>query len=74
MRSWKEAPTLGLFMWLIPFVVALLVYPLHDSNRPLLEPVMAVTVSAAAVVLGLRYVRSGAAEAFSVGLGLVQVF
>lgn len=71
MRSWKQALTLGVFVWLIPFVVAFLIYPLHGSNRPLFESVMAVTVTATAVVMGLRYVRGGAPPAEALALGLV---
>jgi hypothetical protein len=44
-------------MWLIPFVVAFLVFFLHESARPLFESIMAVAVTASAVVLGLLYMR-----------------
>ena len=71
MTSWKSALRLGLLMWLVPFVVAFLVYPFHESARPLFESVMAVTVTGTAVVLGLRYVGRGAGRGEGLALGVV---
>jgi hypothetical protein len=58
-------------MWLIPFVVAFLVYPFHESARPFFESVMAVAVTGCAVVLGLRYVGRGAGRFEGLALGVV---
>jgi hypothetical protein len=44
-------------MWLIPFVVAFLVFPLRESARPVFESVMAVTVAGTAAGLGWGYLR-----------------
>jgi hypothetical protein len=57
MKSWGRAMALGLLVWLVPFVVAFLAFPFREKARPLFESIMAVTVSATAVVLGLVYVR-----------------
>lgn len=57
MTSWSKALVLGVIVWLAPFVVAFLVFPFRDSNRPLFESIMAVAVTATAVVFGLRYLR-----------------
>jgi hypothetical protein len=70
MRAWKSALGLGVLMWLIPFIVAFLVYPLHDSARPLFESVMAVAVTGTAVALGARYVGRGAGRGEGLALGL----
>jgi len=70
-RSWKSALALGALMWLIPFVVAFLVFPFHESARPFFESIMAVTVTGTAVVLGLRYVRHGAGRGEGLALGVV---
>jgi hypothetical protein len=59
----------GLVSWLIPFVVALALTGLRESNRPLFESIMPVVVTSCAVTLGLRLiiqfdlrtVRTGAA-------------
>lgn len=57
MTSWGRALRLGFLVWLVPFVVAFLVFPIHESNRPLFESVMAVAVTAASVLFGLRYLK-----------------
>lgn len=57
MRSWRRAIGLGFLAWLIPFVIAFLVFPWRESARPVFESVMAVTVTGTAVVLGLGYLR-----------------
>jgi hypothetical protein len=56
-KSWKRAFGLGVLAWLIPFVVAMLAFPLREPARPLFESIMAVAVTATAVVLGLWYLR-----------------
>lgn len=58
MRSWSKAIGLGLLVWLVPFVVAVGAFPLHESSRPLFESIMAATVTATAVTLGIGVARS----------------
>jgi hypothetical protein len=48
---------LGLLVWLLPFVVAFLVFPFRESWRALFESVMAVSVTVTAVWFGLVYLR-----------------
>jgi hypothetical protein len=57
MRYWRRALGLGLVVWLAPFVVAFLAFPFRESARPLFESIMAVVVTATAVVLGLSYLK-----------------
>ena len=62
MTSWAKAAGFGALVWLVPFVVAVLVFPLHESSRPLFESIMAVTVTATAVVFGLLYMKQVAGD------------
>jgi hypothetical protein len=57
MRSWGRAIGLGTLVWLVPFVVAFLVFFLHESSRPLFESIMAVAVTGTAVGFGLLYLK-----------------
>ena len=57
MRSWRRVLGLGFVAWLAPFVVAFLAFPFRESARPLFESIMAVAVTATAVVLGLSYLK-----------------
>jgi len=58
MKSWGKAIGIGALVWLIPFVIAFIIYfPLHEASRPLFESIMAVAVSGTAVGFGLLYLR-----------------
>lgn len=57
MKSWGKALLFGTYVWLVPFVVAVLIFPLRASNRPLFESIMPVAVAASAVVFAGRYLR-----------------
>ena len=57
MKFWGKAIGFGFLVWLVPFVVAFMVFPIHQSNRPLFESVMAVPICATAVVFGLVYLK-----------------
>lgn len=42
--KWKFGIIFGLLVWLIPFVVSLLIYPLKTANSPLFETIMPVVL------------------------------
>jgi len=73
MRSWGRALGLGFIVWLAPFVVAFLAFPIRQNARPLFESIMAVTVTATAVILGLMYLKrcDGARAREGLVLGLI---
>ena len=47
----------GIGMWLAPFIVSFLIYPLKQSANPFFEAVMPVVVAATAVLLALHYFK-----------------
>lgn len=55
MKSLKRALLFGFLLWLIPFIVAFFIFPLRESERPLFETIMAVTVTVAVVVLSILH-------------------
>ena len=57
MKSWGRVLGLGLVVWVAPFVVAFLAFPFRESARPLFESIMAVAVTATAVLFGLSYLK-----------------
>ena len=73
MNFWRRALGFGVLAWLIPFVVAFAAFPFRESARPLFESIMAVTVTATAVVLGLAYLKRSKSASVRDGLllGLV---
>jgi hypothetical protein len=57
MASIRKAILFGFFIWLVPFVVAVVIYPLRESSRSLFESIMPVVVTAVTVPLAVRYFR-----------------
>lgn len=55
MASWRKAILFGVMIWLIPFIVAFIAFPLKESWRSLFESVMALTLSIVVVACALRY-------------------
>ncbi|NHZ87109.1 MAG: hypothetical protein GWP19_14755 [Planctomycetia bacterium] len=57
MESIKKVILYGFLIWLIPFVVAFIIFPIHESNRPLFESIMPVTVALCVVIFGNMYFK-----------------
>jgi hypothetical protein len=57
MGSFRRAVLYGVTVWLVPFVVAFLIFPLRESNRPLFESIMPVAIALVVVVLAVSQVR-----------------
>jgi len=53
-RSWKII-IFGVLTWMIPFLVSVFLFPVHLTQRPLFESVMAVVVTLCAVVFAGLY-------------------
>jgi hypothetical protein len=57
MNKFLKVIAFGFLTWLIPFVISFFVFPLRASQRPFFETIMAVTVTATAVVFSILYFR-----------------
>lgn len=57
MKSPKLAIFYGVLVWLVPFAVSFVIFPIHDSNRPLFESIMPVAVALAVVLFSILYFR-----------------
>ncbi|HEY4612265.1 MAG TPA: hypothetical protein VII11_04725 [Bacteroidota bacterium] len=57
MKSFKYALLFGFLIWLIPFAVAVVIFPLRENDRPLFESIMPVAVTIAAVIFSVLYYR-----------------
>lgn len=65
MKSLKKAIGFGFLNWLIPFVVAVAIFPLKKAGDPLFETIMPLVVASSAVLfvnLYLKHVVAGAAK------------
>ena len=57
MKSIKLALSYGFLLWLLPFIVSFLIFPLKRAQSPLFETIMAVTVTFCVVVFANLYYR-----------------
>jgi len=58
MKHFIKALLFGLIVWAIPFIVAMVIYPLHEIERPLFESIMPVAVALGASVFAVLYFNS----------------
>lgn len=72
----KKVLLYGFFLWLLPFMVSFPIFPLRESNRPLFESIMAVTVTLFTVLFSLLLLGKQQKVSLIVGimLGLVWYF
>ena len=76
MISWGKAIGIGCLVWLVPFILAFMVFPIHTANRPLFESIMAVAVTGSAVGFGIWYLNNVTKEFVkeAVKLGILWFF
>lgn len=55
MRSIKKGILFGFLVWVIPFVVAILIFPIRNNDRPLFESIMPVVVVLCVVIFACLY-------------------
>ena len=55
MKSIKKVLLYGFLVWLIPFIVSFLIFPLKSSNRALWESIMPVVITISAVPFLILY-------------------
>lgn len=67
-RSWRRALGYGFLLWLVPFVVAVALFSIRQSNRPLFESLMPLVLAACTMVALKLYLRRGAAPALGESL------
>lgn len=49
----------GFLIWLIPFLVSFVIFPLRSSNRPLFESIMPVSLVFAVMICSVLYFKKG---------------
>jgi len=70
MKSFRKALLYGLCVWAIPFIVAMFIYPLRVSDRPLFESIMPVTLTISAVIFAVLYFNHVELNFFREGIKL----
>ncbi|GBD94335.1 hypothetical protein BMS3Abin05_01941 [bacterium BMS3Abin05] len=57
MTSFRKALLFGVIIWVIPFTVALFIFPLRESWRALFESIMPLVITITTVSLGVAYFK-----------------
>ena len=68
MKKYLKLGLLGFLVWLIPFVVSCIIYPLKTSLPALFESIMPVVVVICTVVFSVVYLRKGKANFLKEGI------
>jgi hypothetical protein len=55
MHKYVKLFVFGFLVWLIPFLVSFIIFPLREENRPLFESIMSVTLTLVVLVFSLLY-------------------
>ncbi|UCG69630.1 MAG: hypothetical protein JSV09_00990 [Thermoplasmata archaeon] len=55
LKSIKSILLYGFLIWLIPFIVSIVIFPIHDSNRVLFESIMPVTITIVVLFFSMLY-------------------
>lgn len=58
MHSLKKSILFGFLVWLLPFIVAFLIYPIHESHRPLFESIMPIVITISLIVFSYLYFKN----------------
>ncbi|MCS7092481.1 MAG: hypothetical protein NZM26_03965 [Patescibacteria group bacterium] len=54
-RDIKQAFLFGVLLWLIPFLLAFIIFPLRQDDRVFFESIMPVAIAVTTAILGVRY-------------------
>lgn len=74
MKSLKLALIYGFLVWVIPFVVAFLIFPLRTSDRPFFESIMPVVVTVATAIFAALYFKKVETSFLKEGILLGIIF
>jgi hypothetical protein len=66
----------GFLIWLIPFLVSFVIFPLRSSNRPLFESIMPVSLVFVVMICSVLYFKKGENQSIYDGIiaGVIWFF
>ena len=60
MKSFKKSFLFGLIVWVIPFIVAMIIFPLRETERPLFESIMPIVLCLTAIIMAnIYFIKEG---------------
>lgn len=71
LKNIKLALLYGFLIWLVPFVFSIIIYPIHEQDRPFFESIMPVVLTSVTVYFSLQYFKKvSSIDTFQEGLVL----
>jgi hypothetical protein len=58
LKNVKLAVMYGFFIWLVPFILSIIIFPIHEQDRPFFESIMPVTLVAVTVYFAVKYFKA----------------
>lgn len=68
MNKYVKLVGFGFLIWLIPFLVSFVIFPLRNTNRPLFESIMPVVLVLAVMIISVLYFKKIEKESLKEGL------
>ena len=68
LSSIKALLMYGFLIWLIPFLISVMIFPIHDSNRALFESIMPVTITIFVLFFSILYFKNVEKDYFNEGI------
>lgn len=68
MNKYVKLIGFGFLIWLIPFLVSFVIFPLRSSNRPLFESIIPVTLVFAVMVFSVLFFKKGEKQSLREGV------
>lgn len=68
MNKYLKIIVFGFFVWLIPFLVSFVIFPLKASMRPLFESIMPLVLTITVIILAYYYLENINADYLKEGL------
>ena len=68
MNKYVKLVGFGFLIWLMPFLVSFVIFPLRNTNRPLFESIMPVVLVLAVMIISVLYFKKIEKESLKEGL------
>jgi len=68
MNKYVKLVGFGFLIWLIPFLVSFVIFPLRNANRPFFESIMPVFLALTAMIISVLYFKKVEKESLKEGL------
>ena len=68
MNKYVKLVGFGFLIWLIPFLVSFVIFPLRNTNRPLFESIMPVVLVLTVMIISVLYFKKIEKESLKEGL------